>query len=48
MCKKLIEKHWIEENTFDSYASEVWTSDAWWSEVTLDGWESSEVFPSDS
>ena len=26
----------------------MWTSDAWWSEVTLDGWESSEVFPSDS
>ena len=38
----------IEEITFDSYASEVWTSDAWWSEVTLDGWESSEVYPSDS
>ena len=48
MCKKLIEKLWIEETTFDSYASGVWTSDAWWSEVTLDGWESSEVFPSDS
>ena len=38
----------MEEITFDSYASEVSTSDAWWSEVTLDGWESSEVFPSDS